>query len=339
MIDQWARFFKRSPLQVNRTHEADAELLRIDDTTLLAVTIDSVVEEISAGVYEDPFTMGWVVVMSNFSDLAAVGAQPLGIVISVCFDPAQEESFRKRMAEGAAEACHRLGVCVLGGDMNAAEKTSLTGCALGFVPKNQKMIRLGCQPGDILFISGKAGSGNALGMRKLSGLPEDCLPENSYRPVARIKECQTIRKYATSCMDTSDGLFITLDQLFRLNRKGFIFQAEWSEFLDPAVLKFCQQMKIPAWFMAGGIHGEFELVFTIPAQEVRSFLQDAESIGFFPIRLGRVQEELALTLSLASMERINIDMAPLRNLWTSSDRSLKKILQEYHAWGKRWGLE
>ena len=77
-ISELVHRFSRSPQQSNRLHETDAELIAINSnkSDYLAVTIDTIADEISEGLYKDPFTMGWITVMANFSDLAAVGAEP-----------------------------------------------------------------------------------------------------------------------------------------------------------------------------------------------------------------------------------------------------------------------
>ena len=339
-INAWARHFVRPPFQLNKLHESDAELVETEDgSPILAVTIDTVSEEIRQGLYRDPFTMGWVTVMANFSDLAAVGAEPLGIVISVSLRPERADSFRDGIAQGMAAACRALGVFILGGDTNAAAEVSLTGCAFGFVPRGEKLMRVGCRPGDAVFLSGGAGRGNALGLRVLARMPEEFFPEGSYRPVARLKEGKLIRKFATSCMDTSDGLFITLDQLVRLNHIGFSIAAGWEKVLALDVYQFCGRTGIPHWFMAAGIHGEFELVFTVPQKAVNEFLEAVEKMNFHPILLGVVQEKPGIELVLPSGDKTEIDMAPLRNLWAAGDSSLTRLLEEHHAWGRKWRLE
>ena len=340
-INSWVRHFSRSPHQINNPHEADAELMEIEGNSshFLAVTIDSVSEEINEGLYQDPFTMGWVTVMSNFSDLAAVGAEPLGIVISISLEPTRDEKFREGIAQGISAACRELGVYVLGGDTNTARVISLTGCAIGLVPRGKKISRIGVNAGDAVFLSGEAGKGNAMGLVRMAKLPEKYFPERLYRPMARVKEAQMIRDYASSCMDTSDGLLITLDQLFRVNNKGFVIEADWKTILAPEVFEFCEIAKVPAWFMAAGIHGEFELVFTVPSSKVDSFLHEAKSTDFDPIYLGYVQKKPSLEFVLSSKKKVEIDMAPLRNLWTSNGNDLNHLIQEFHTWGKRWGFE
>jgi len=339
-INSWVRHFVRSPLQVNKTHESDAELIPLagDDSHLLAINIDTLSEEVEQGLYQEPWTMAWVTVMGSFSDLAAVGAQPLGFVISVSLDPWRDDDFRGEMARGFSAACQSLGVYILGGDINTARNISLTGCAFGLVPRDQRLLRKGCRAGDVLFLSGGAGNGNALGLRRLMRMPEESFPESLYRPLARIREGLLIRHYASCCMDSSDGLFITLDQLLRLNQLGFVVPAIWEKILAPEAYKFCQSNQIPYWFMASGIHGEFELVFTVPRESIDMFYQSAANIGFHPIELGIVQSKPGLELVLPSGKRSEIDMAPLRNLWADFKGDLGNLIQEYNAWGEKWEL-
>ncbi len=341
IIDTWLKHFVRCPEQINRPHESDAELIDIpgNGSELLAVTIDTVSEEINQKLYRDPFTIGWITVMASLSDLAAVGADPLGIVVAVSLEPSVDDLFRKGIAEGINAACQELGVYLLGGDTNTAPNSSLTGCAFGFVPKNRKMMRIGCFPGDFVFLSGRAGQGNALGFSRMSGNRNAEFLENLYRPKARIKEGRLIRTYASSCMDTSDGLLITLDQLSRLNNLGFIIEADWKNLLAPEVWTFCKQGKIPPWYMAAGIHGEFELIFTVPSEKVSSLNMEAAAAGFHPIQLGIVEKEPLVGIVLPSGEKVKMDMAPLRNLWGENDHELDFLIQKHRILGKKWGLE
>ena len=81
LVESLVRALPRSLDQANGLGESDAELLRLPGTDLLlAITTDAIVEEIEAGLYRDPYLIGWMTVMSSASDLAAVGADPLGIL-------------------------------------------------------------------------------------------------------------------------------------------------------------------------------------------------------------------------------------------------------------------
>ena len=175
IIDSWIRHFRPTPGQINKPHEADAELVDIpgDSEHYLAITIDTVAEEITTGLYQDPYTMGWVTVSACLSDLAAVGAEPLGLVVSVSVEPGRDEAFTSSIAQGMEDACRNLGVFILGGDTNTTPTISLTACALGLVSRERGMTRRGCQPGEDVFITGGVGAGNALGIVRLTDIPDD----------------------------------------------------------------------------------------------------------------------------------------------------------------------
>lgn len=339
-ISELVHRFSRSPQQSNRLHETDAELIALNSnkSDYLAVTIDTIADEISEGLYKDPFTMGWITVMANFSDLAAVGAEPIGIVTAISLERSRAKAFRNRIAQGMEEACRQVGAFILGGDLNFTHSISLTGCAIGTVPKKMKLTRVGCMEGDAIFLSGKAGSGNALGLARKTNSPEEMYPEKSYRPIARTREALLVRKFASCCMDTSDGLFITIDQLIRLNNRGFSIEADWENVLEREVFKLCEKMNVPFWFMAAGIHGEFELLFTIPVPKVQSFLREAHRMDFYPISLGKIINVPDFEIISESGKSTKIDMTPLRNLWDITSGNISHILKKHYSLGKTWGL-
>ena len=140
-------------------------------------------------------------------------------------------------------------------------------------------------------------------------------------------------------MDTSDGLLTTLDQLMRINGVGFTVDCDWETILSPEVLAFCAATGTPHWLMAGGPHGEFELVFSVRADSVESFLRESQAAGMSPIKLGIANEALSVTLALPSGGRLEVDVAALRNLLFTTEGDLHRLVQEFSSLGKKWGLE
>ena len=340
-IDGWVKAFSRSPAQGNAPHESDAELIEVPGLPehYLAITIDTVSEEILAGLYRDPYTMGWVAVMASLSDLAAVGADPLGLVISASVPTTHGPEFAEQAGRGMEDACRSVGVFVLGGDSNAAPAVSLTGCAIGLVPRSAVLTRRNIRPGDALFLTGPAGGGNALALVRLAGLADDLFPEARYRPSARLSAGAVLRGRAHACMDTSDGVLTTLDQLMRLNGCGFEVECEWGRLLARDVLALCERTGTPPWMMLAGPHGEFELVFSAPAADADAIADDLRAAGLAPVRLGTVRDREAITLVLPGGRRADIDMAPLRNLLETAGRDMRDYLSRFRDAGRRWGLE
>lgn len=327
-IRRWAAGFPRAPYQRNDLQEADAELFRVgkDASYFLAATVDSLVEEIDRGIYRDPFTIGWVAVMATLSDLAAVSAQPLGMLISIVLDDRQSADFHEGIRRGLAAALRHCRVFLLGGDTNRGDRTVLTGCALGQVPGNTPLTRIGGRPGDILFLSGPAGLGNALALARLAERPEADQLETLYRPAARLAEGQLLRDYASCCMDSSDGVLATLDQLMRLNRAGFRIDAAAEAFLHPAALETAAAARLPPWIMLAGIHGEFELVFTVPPQRTAAFRQAATQINWQPLQIGVMVPECQVTQG--GKHAAVFDTARIRNLFDRFSGDLETCLEE-----------
>ncbi len=341
MVNQWVKGFTRPANRVNAAHEADAELVEMPGCpdSYLAVTIDTVAEEIAEGIYRNPFTAGWVAIIASLSDLSAVGADPLGLVVAVTLDQSKGAEFQAGLARGMEAACRAGGTAILGGDTNFGDRTVLTGCALGLVPKRRVLTRRGCSAGDIVYASGPFGTGNALGLARLAGLPDEAFREELYRPAPRIAEGRLVREYATCCMDSSDGLLATLDQLMRINNVGFRIECDWQKVLATPALELGRRTGTPGWAFVAAPHGEFELVATVPSSRAQEFQAAATAQGKQFLRLGTVQEEPVITLVFPSGRAVDVDLAPFRNLLFEVGGDLKRFQTEFLQLGIGLGLE
>lgn len=324
--------FERSPDQLNQPHESDAEIIKLNETDSikLAVTTDSISEEISTGLYDDPYLIGWMIVTVNMSDLAAVGATPIGILISEIIPKTFSEEKTKELQRGISDACKAYYTFILGGDTNEGKNLVLTGTAIGITKDKKPLTRVGCKPGDIIYSSGKLGSGNAYAISKLISKTKSF---SEYKPLAQIKNCNLISKYASCCMDTSDGLISTLDQLMRLNNVGFELREDWEKVIDENALKYSRNLNIPSWLLFAGQHGEFELIFTIPQELNEAFLSEALKIGFTPIELGKVIPDKKVKILLYG-KMIPINTAFIRNLPAETKGDINhylKSLLEYDS--------
>jgi len=320
LIERLASAFPRSPLQYNRLQESDSELLRLPGgTSLLALTTDWVVEEIESGLYDDPYLIGWMTVIVNASDLAAVGAEPLGILINENLPHDLSDNFVSRLQEGIRDASAATGLYVLGGDTNVAPRLELGGAAVGLIPDGQPLTRVGCKPGDLLFGSGPFGAGGAYSFMHSVGKGNPQIPEIPFQPPSRLREGMALRGLATCCMDTSDGLLTTLDQLMRLNATGFVIDRPEPDFIDGSVIRLSQATGLAPWLALAGPHGEFELVFTVPANRRGELDARAAHIAWQPVPLGRVVADPGVWLG----ER-PLDVARMRNMFSESDGDVGK---------------
>ncbi|RMD90459.1 MAG: thiamine-monophosphate kinase, partial [Alphaproteobacteria bacterium] len=105
----------------------------------------------------------------NLSDLAAMGAAPLGYLLGLAFPAAIDEGYARRFAHGLARDQQEFGCRLLGGDTVAgAERLVLSLTILGQVPAGTALTRAGARPGDRIFVSGSVGDA-ALALRALRG--------------------------------------------------------------------------------------------------------------------------------------------------------------------------
>jgi thiamine-monophosphate kinase len=330
LIDRLAAGFARSPRQLNALHESDAELVRLPGgDTVLAVTTDVIVEEIAAGLYRDPYLAGWMIVAVNASDLAAVGAAPVGIVVSESLPPDMSGAALDDLQRGIRDAAKRHDLPLLGGDTNQAGILVLGATAVGTVPADRVLTRRGAEPGDRLFASGSLGIGTAFAFAALmrgDGGRGNAVP---FQPVARLREGRCLPGIASACMDTSDGVIATLDELMRLNGVGVRWERPVVESLHPAAVATARSAGLPLWTMLAGPHGEFELLFTVPHVRCAALDAAASAIGWTPIALGVVTEEPVCSLHDAT-EWLEIDTARIRNLFGDvagdPDRFLRELL-------------
>ncbi len=321
-IDALVATLARSRRQINATHESDAELIRIPGSDLvLALTTDSIVEEVETGLYDDPRLIGWMTVAVNLSDLAAVGADPLGILLNVTVPANCSPGYLASLRAGVDDACRAAGTTVLGGDTNFSDHPQFGGTAVGLID-GVTVTRRGAKPGDLLFATGPLGAGSAFALRRLK-----LRQASSFRPAARLHEGRLVRRFASCAMDTSDGLLATLDQLVRINGVGFEvdMQAENLLQLDAEALALANG--IPPWVMLAGPHGEFELTFTVPPLRVEAFLNEASRIGWEPVHLGRVVESKGVDL-LTGGSRRTMDTEAIRGLAATAADDVDQYLTE-----------
>lgn len=324
--------YRRSTRQVNALHESDAELVQweLGKKALLAVTTDSIVEEIRTSLYDDPYLIGWMTVMVNLSDLAAVGAEPIGLLVSESLPADYPEISLRRLHQGISDACNVCDTYVLGGDTNFGDRLATTGCAIGRVTGGQVLTRKGCRPGDVLYASAAVGTGNAFALAHFAGFDKNAIP---FMPAARLKEGNALRAVASCCMDTSDGVLSTLDQLMRLNGCGFRIDDAWELGFESHSLSSVKSIHLPSWLLLAGEHGEFELLFTIPSDREQEFLERAKRIGWNPLKFGVVIHEEKVVLPIDGQD-IAIDTAWIRNLGHEAGSRVEDYIKELIRYDK-----
>jgi thiamine-monophosphate kinase len=162
----------------------------------------------------------------NFADLAAMGAVPHTLLVSLTTPASVPADWARELADGLAEECTRAGAVVAGGDLSAGTELVITGTALGTLSVPRAVLRSGARPGDVLAVAGVVGrsaAGWALLLRGHGLLGGPPLPPALARlvddhrrprpPYAAGPEAALAG--ATAMIDTSDGLVRDAERLAR----------------------------------------------------------------------------------------------------------------------------
>ncbi len=207
---------------------------------------------------------GWMAAAVNLSDIAAMGAQPLGFLLAMGLPSHLDDSYVREMVQGAADCCDQFGTDYLGGDTKECTELVLTGTSLGSVPKNGLLARKGAIPGDLLMMTGTAGLASA----GLLALEHETDSEKTlkalFEPQPRIKEGILLSStgHVTSCMDTSDGLSMSLHELGEAS--GVSFEVDGSSVpIDPEVARLAKIAKTDPLDIALHGGGDYQLLFTV----------------------------------------------------------------------------
>jgi len=201
----------------------DAALLELHGGGPLVASVDSVVE----GVHVDlslcsPGDVGWKALMGALSDLAAMGAAPVGALVALCVPGGTGEGdVALGVMAGVSEAAAATGCPVVGGDVSESGTLMVSVTVLGTVESigPPAVPRSGGQPDDVVLVTGPCG-GSAAGLRALRA---GTGPGTEYtRPVARLREGALARRSGVRAMiDVSDGLALDLHRLADTSGVGF----------------------------------------------------------------------------------------------------------------------
>ena len=196
------------------THPAARDLR--DDAALLdglVITHDSIAEGVHFLSFDPPASVGWKLVASNLSDLAAKGAEPVGALLSLALSDADWD---RSFLNGIEAACESYGLPLIGGDTIALPEGAPRVYGLTAIGKagRETPDRSGGRAGDRLWLAGSVGDA-ALGLALLQAdaAASGQLVESYRRPIPLLQMGQALAPLATGMMDVSDGLLLDLTRL------------------------------------------------------------------------------------------------------------------------------
>jgi thiamine-monophosphate kinase len=220
-----ARFAQLSPQAGTRLGMGDDAALVQSGDTLWAITTDSLIEGTHFTQAIWPATsVGHRALAVNLSDLAAMGATPQNVLLSLALRPELELSWFDDFLEGFARSCERYKVQVIGGNLSRSQQTMISVTAMGSVKQAHAKLRSGAKAGDLICVTGKLGDAGAgleilLRSKKITANLERLVTRHLY-PEPRVELGLFLAKseFVHAMMDLSDGLAGDLPHLARASR-------------------------------------------------------------------------------------------------------------------------
>ena len=242
----------------------DAAVLEARNDRNLVVAMDTIVEGVHFPVGTDAADIGYRALAVNLSDIAAMGAEPAWMTLSLSL-PDADETWLRDFAAGLFELANTCNVALIGGDTVRGPRV-ITVQIGGLVEKDRWLTRAGARPADLVFVSGVPGEA-AAGLRVVQqdmnpGASALHLRQRFLRPTPRISLGRQLRTIASAAMDVSDGLLTDLQKLCAASGCGAQLNIDALP-RSPQMRELFGPQACDDYALAGG--DDYELLFTVPA--------------------------------------------------------------------------
>ena len=250
----------------------DTAVTQFSSTNLIS-TCDMLIQSRHFPENMSYFNMGFKSVTVNVSDLAAMGAEPLGFLLAIAIPKDLELESFKKIIDGVLSACDYYSIPLIGGDTNEASEIIISGTALGSCDEPLMMDNYSI--GDVVAVTGDIGLA-ALGF-ELEDF-NNIYVKKALKPLARINEGITLKNSgATSATDITDGLASELYQI-KKDSFGFMIYEELLNISDE-YKEYCKNLDLNYLDLIFHVGEDFELLFTMPKEKLKNLDIDYRVIG------------------------------------------------------------
>ncbi len=263
----------------------DCALLALNAGEQLAISTDTLVVGVHFPEACDAFLLGQRALAVSTSDLAAMGAAPIGFTLALTL-PQADADWLQAFAAGLNEMAQACSMRLIGGDTTGGPLT-LTLTVFGRLPAGQALTRAGAQVGDLLCVGGALGDAAAalplvLGQRAAAAEIAEPLLARYWSPQPQLALGQALRGKATAALDISDGLLADCGHIALASGVALHIERERLP-LSPAMSAWLD--RDAAWQCAASGGDDYVLAFTLPPEHLAQLQQD----GWPVTVIGRVE--------------------------------------------------
>ncbi len=270
----------------------DCALLQVPAGEQLAISTDTLVAGVHFPESPDPFLLGQRALGISVSDLAAMGATPVGFTLALTL-PGAEPDWLQAFAQGLDYMAQPCAIRLIGGDTTRGP-LSLTLTVFGRVPAGMALTRKGAQVGDLLCVGGELGDAAGalplvLGQRQTEPAVAAALLARYWSPMPQLELGLALRGKATAALDISDGLLADCGHIAAASGVALIIEQAQVPLSD-ALRAFAGEATALHCGLTGG--DDYRLAFTLPAD----YLPALQQAGLPVQVIGRVAAGQGVTL-------------------------------------------
>lgn len=261
----------------------DCALLSVPEGYELAITTDTMVENVHFFPDVLPEQLGHKLLAVNLSDLASMGAEPIAITLALTL-PKVDTEWLAAFATGLFALADKYHLDLIGGDTTSGPLT-LSIQAMGLVPGNNAMLRSSARVGDLIYVTGNIGDAG-LGLKVRQGYKAQSVQSALQRfnnPDPRIEEGLAIRAIANACIDISDGLAQDLGHILGKSDVGATLDFQCLP-LSSSVSEYIAQTG--DWRLPLCAGDDYELCFTVAPEDVAKLTIPCTRIGVIELQAG-----------------------------------------------------
>ncbi len=276
----------------------DAAIVKIPRDMDVVLSIDTLLQGTHFPSGTDPFDIGYKALAVNLSDMAAMGAVPKWVLLSISL-PENDEAWLEKFASGFLELAKQHSVSLIGGDMSRGP-LSITLQIQGLVPTDTALKRDGAQKSDLIYVTGSLGDAGVgldiiQGKLSISNEDEAFFLNSLNRPEVSVEAGICLREFASSAIDISDGLIADLGHILDASHVGAAIEVIKIP-LSEAMLH-CIDEKT-AWDYALISGDNYKLCFTASAAQHELIINTFKEIDILVSCIGKIKGETGLQLKI-----------------------------------------
>ncbi|MBU3558268.1 thiamine-phosphate kinase [Polynucleobacter sp. Nonnen-W13] len=266
----------------------DCALLKTDPAEELAITSDMLVSGRHFFPDANPEWLGWKALAVNLSDLAAMGARPMGFTLALAL-PEANSAWLEAFSKGLFAIANQFACPLIGGDTTAGP-LNICITAFGSIPKDEAIRRTGALEGDDIWVSGAVGDAR-LALAALRHELElkrgdlEIIEARMHQPTPRVHLGIALRGIANSALDISDGLLGDLRHILKQSgRDAEIFLDR----IPKSTTLRKQSLTIQNQYAASG-GDDYELCFTAASGSRDAITKISEDLNLPLTQIGSIK--------------------------------------------------